>query len=200
MQPLTQALRSNPRIDGLYLYVSTSTPDLLAERQKQRLAEAASTLSKRLAWAKQQVAKSASPGLFDNIIPNTGFTEVSRCCQHNQPSKGLTPGDKPCGSSIQCGLNGSCVRKCLRSAVNRFVAVCFRCRTTLLTGVWRAEGGHQQAQPHHPQQAEGPACLRAGLLGPDPPKQVCELEGAGAATPQGGSLRCLACSRAQGCC
>lgn len=39
-------------------------------------------------------------------------------------------------------------------------------------GVCGPEGGHQQAEPHHPQQAEGPACLRAGLLRPDPTQQV----------------------------
>lgn len=71
-----QALRSNPRIDGLYLYVSTSSPQVLAQRQKQRLSEAASTLDKRLAWAKQQVAKSGTAGLFDNVIPNGNVAEV----------------------------------------------------------------------------------------------------------------------------
>jgi guanylate kinase len=78
---LLQALRSNPRIDGLYLYISTSTPEVLAQRQKQRLLEADSTLAKRLAWAKQQVAKSSTAGLFDNVVPNTTLAEVSRQLQ-----------------------------------------------------------------------------------------------------------------------
>jgi hypothetical protein len=56
--------------------VSTSAPQVLAQRQKQRLSEAASTLDKRLAWAKQQVAKSGTAGLFDNIIPNGNMAEV----------------------------------------------------------------------------------------------------------------------------
>jgi guanylate kinase len=93
-----QALRSNPRIDGLYLYISTSSPEVLAQRQKQRLAEATSTLSKRLAWAKQQVAKSATAGLFDNIIQNTSLAEVSvgcakvqsRCSMDNFPGQPST--------------------------------------------------------------------------------------------------------------
>lgn len=75
-----QALRSNPRIDGLYVYVSTSSPDVLAQRQKQRRSEAASTLGKRLAWAKQQAAKSSTAGLFDNVIVNTGVDEVRLRC------------------------------------------------------------------------------------------------------------------------
>jgi guanylate kinase len=74
---LLQALRSNPRIDGLYLYISTSTPEVLAQRQKQRLLEAESTLAKRLAWAKQQVAKSSTAGLFDDVVPNTTLAKVS---------------------------------------------------------------------------------------------------------------------------
>lgn len=73
-----QALRSNKRIDGLYLYVNTSSPEVLGRRQKKRLAEAASTLDKRLTWAKQQVAKSQEPGLFDALISNTSLVEVSR--------------------------------------------------------------------------------------------------------------------------
>eukprot|EP00879_Flechtneria_rotunda_P024046 GHRR01025468.1.p1 GENE.GHRR01025468.1~~GHRR01025468.1.p1 ORF type:complete len:822 (+),score=235.91 GHRR01025468.1:119-2584(+) len=71
-----QALRSNKRIDGLYLYIKTSSPKVLASRQKQRLAEAPSTLAKRLAWVKQQVAKSSQPGLFDSVILNTSMDEV----------------------------------------------------------------------------------------------------------------------------
>lgn len=80
-QLLNQALRSNKRIDGLYLYICTSTPEVLAQRQKQRLAEAASTQAKKLAWAKQQVSKSSTAGLFDNVIPNTSLDEVSSCCR-----------------------------------------------------------------------------------------------------------------------
>lgn len=72
-----QALRSNKRVDGLYLYVNTSSPLILGSRQKERLAEAASTLDKRLTWTKQQVAKSQSPGLFDVVITNTEMQEVS---------------------------------------------------------------------------------------------------------------------------
>lgn len=71
-----QALRSNPRIDGLYLYISTSSPELLAERQKQRLSEAQSTLAKRLTWAKQQVVKSSTAGLFNDVITKTSLAEV----------------------------------------------------------------------------------------------------------------------------
>lgn len=41
-----QALRSNQRIDGLYLYINTSSPGLLTSRQKQRMSEDASTLAK----------------------------------------------------------------------------------------------------------------------------------------------------------
>jgi guanylate kinase len=72
-----QALRSNKRIDGLYLYINTSSADVLAARQKQRLCEDASTLTKRITWAKQQVAKGSAPGLFDAVIPNTSLTDVS---------------------------------------------------------------------------------------------------------------------------
>lgn len=50
---------------------------MLAQRQRQRLTEAASTQDKKLAWAKQQVAKSSTAGLFDNILPNTGLDQVS---------------------------------------------------------------------------------------------------------------------------
>lgn len=60
----------------MYLYISTSSADVLSQRQKQRLSEADSTLAKRLAWAKQQVAKSSAPGLFDDIIANTSLAEV----------------------------------------------------------------------------------------------------------------------------
>jgi hypothetical protein len=86
---LNQALRSNKRIDGLYLYIGTSTPEVLAQRQKQRLAEAASTQAKKLAWAKQQLSKSSTAGLFDNVIPNTSLDEVSSRCTghwHTQPA------------------------------------------------------------------------------------------------------------------
>jgi guanylate kinase len=79
-----QALRSNPRIKGLYLYVSTSTPEVLARRQKQRLAEAPSTLAKKLAWAQQQVAKSSTPALYDAVIPNTSLDEVCVCRARRQ--------------------------------------------------------------------------------------------------------------------
>lgn len=75
----SQALAANKRVDGLYLHVTTSSHQLLAERQKSRLAEAASTLAKRAAWAKQQVAKAAAPGLFDAVVPNTSMDEVRAC-------------------------------------------------------------------------------------------------------------------------
>lgn len=83
-----QALRANKRIDGLYLYVNTSSPDVLSSRQKQRLAEPDSTLSRRVAWAKQQVTKSQSPGLFDAIVPNTTIDQVNYnadLCVHSSP-------------------------------------------------------------------------------------------------------------------
>lgn len=89
-----QALRSNKRIDGLYLYINTSSADVLAARQKQRLCEDASTLTKRVTWAKQQVAKSTAPGLFDAVIPNTSLTEV-----------GLHAQD--CGCFLHCLLTSS---------------------------------------------------------------------------------------------
>lgn len=86
-----QTLRSNPRIDGLYLFITTSTPELLSERQRQRLSEAASTLSKRLAWAKQQMTKSSTPGLFDNIITNTSLDDVSSLVLFDNKSRtGMT--------------------------------------------------------------------------------------------------------------
>jgi hypothetical protein len=150
----TQALCSNPRIDGLYLYISTSTADVLAQRQKQRLAEADSTLAKRLAWAKQQVAKSSTAGLFDDIIPNTSLAEVS--------------------------VNGSscwCVPWWHRVLVQS-ISVC--AHTTLDTchgvgwltvlafvpaGLCSPEGGNQQAEPHHPQQVCTDGMLRALLAG-----------------------------------
>lgn len=77
-----QALRSNKRIDGLYLYVRTSAPSVLSARQKQRLKEADSTIQKRLSWAGAQVAKAQKPGLFDNIVENTQLDQV--CMQHNE--------------------------------------------------------------------------------------------------------------------
>lgn len=49
---------------------------MLANRQKQRMSEAQSTLSKRLTWASQQVAKSQQQGLFDATIVNTTMDEV----------------------------------------------------------------------------------------------------------------------------
>jgi guanylate kinase len=73
---VVQALRSNKRIDGLYLYIKTSSAEVLAARQEQRLCEDASTLTKRVTWAKQQMAKSSAPGLFDAVIPNTRLSEV----------------------------------------------------------------------------------------------------------------------------
>lgn len=57
---------------------------MLAQRQKQRLSEADSSLAKRLAWAKQQVAKSSAAGLFDDIIPNTSLAEVRGAWQQLQ--------------------------------------------------------------------------------------------------------------------
>lgn len=60
----------------MYLYISTSNPDVLAARQKQRLSKAASTLAKKLAWAKQQVAKASTPALFDDVVVNTSLAEV----------------------------------------------------------------------------------------------------------------------------
>jgi len=71
-----QALRANQRIDGLFLYINTSSSALLAARQKGRLAEAPSTMAKRISWAKQQMAKSSAAGLFDVVIPNTTLPEV----------------------------------------------------------------------------------------------------------------------------
>eukprot|EP00775_Hariotina_reticulata_P013032 gene13032-13161_t len=71
-----QALRANERIDGLFLYINTSSPALLASRQKDRPAEAPSTMTKRISWAKLQMAKSTSAGLFDVVIPNTSLPEV----------------------------------------------------------------------------------------------------------------------------
>ncbi|KAF8071222.1 GLTP1 [Scenedesmus sp. PABB004] len=71
-----QALRSNARVDGLYIYLAASSPDALAARQRSRRAEPPSTLAQRLAWARAQVAKAAAPGLFDALVPNTTLDEA----------------------------------------------------------------------------------------------------------------------------
>ena len=46
-----QALRSNKKIDGLYVYVAPPSLDELERRIRGRLREADSTIEKRLAWA-----------------------------------------------------------------------------------------------------------------------------------------------------
>ena len=67
----TQALRANERVDGLYIYVDTSSPAVLAARQKARLKEAETTVQKRLSWAQQQLSKAGQPGVFDHVVQDT---------------------------------------------------------------------------------------------------------------------------------
>ncbi|GFH10920.1 uncharacterized protein HaLaN_06325, partial [Haematococcus lacustris] len=68
----------NKRIDGLYIYIQPPSLQELEQRIRSRSKEAASTIKSRLAWAAQQVAKSAKPGLFDHVVENTEFEPVYR--------------------------------------------------------------------------------------------------------------------------
>ena len=49
-------LRDNPGVDAYFIYVDTSTPELLRARLKARLKEDESTVQKRLAYAKEELA------------------------------------------------------------------------------------------------------------------------------------------------
>jgi hypothetical protein len=72
------ALQANKRIDGLYLYVSTSIQEGLQQRLQQRLTEAEPSIARRLAWATAQVARATvtSKELFHHVIDNTEDEEV----------------------------------------------------------------------------------------------------------------------------
>jgi hypothetical protein len=174
---LVQALRSNKRIDGLYLYINTSSAEVLAARQKQRLCEDASTLTKRVTWAKQQMAKSSAPGLFDAVIPNTSLSEV-RAATATQ--------DNTLGNALHCDTP-TCITACHTccGGCRLWSPCCLACCLILIrgctasaagvaaaTGICCAERSHQHAEPHHTQQAARAACLCAGLLRPHTTQQV----------------------------
>jgi hypothetical protein len=60
-------------VEGLYLYITTSTPQQLAARQAARLKEAESTLAARMAWADKQCAAARGAGLYDRVIVDTSL-------------------------------------------------------------------------------------------------------------------------------
>lgn len=126
----------------MYLYISTSSADVLAQRQKQRLSEADSTLAKRLAWAKQQVAKSSAAGLFDDIIANTSLAEVLG------GRLAAAAGVCPVGIGLRCGAACAHNIGCLGAGL-------VDCADLAPAGLCSPEGGDQQAEPHHPQQVGG---------------------------------------------
>jgi hypothetical protein len=75
MIPNLQALQANPRIDAVWLYLST--PDLAA-RQRQRLREVESTVNKRLTWAAQQVGGPWGLQKHGWILPCRARRQASR--------------------------------------------------------------------------------------------------------------------------
>jgi guanylate kinase len=70
-------LRANMKIDGLYLFISPPTEAVLEERVRGRLTEAASTIEKRLAWAREQMEHALKPAApFDHVVQNTEWAAV----------------------------------------------------------------------------------------------------------------------------
>lgn len=135
-----QALRRNPRIDGLFIYLGASSAAQLAARMRNRPREAESTLTKRAAWAAQQISRSMTPGLFDGVITSTTVPEVGT----------VAAGASSCTRALcLVHLHLACMQTALLPAVP--------------SGLCSAQGGHILPQPCHPQPAAWPARLRAGL-------------------------------------
>jgi guanylate kinase len=71
-----RSLRSNQRIDGLYVFVAPPSLEELERRLRGRLREAESTIAKRLAWAAEEVDKAvrgaAVPAAVAGAPPTTG--------------------------------------------------------------------------------------------------------------------------------
>ncbi len=66
-----RSLRSNKRIDGLYVFVRPPSLDELEARQRGRLKEAESTIRKRLEWASAEVQRATGlPGVIDHVVDN----------------------------------------------------------------------------------------------------------------------------------
>ncbi|GIL93290.1 hypothetical protein Vretimale_15687 [Volvox reticuliferus] len=66
-----RSLRSNKRIDGLYVFVAPPSLEELERRQRGRLKEAESTIAKRLTWAASEIERSRPGGsIIDNVVDN----------------------------------------------------------------------------------------------------------------------------------
>ncbi|GFR43730.1 hypothetical protein Agub_g4841 [Astrephomene gubernaculifera] len=72
-----RSLRSNKRIDGLYVFVAPPSLEELERRQRGRLKEAETTISKRLAWAANEVERvRAAAGVIDCVVDNVDDGEA----------------------------------------------------------------------------------------------------------------------------